>query len=87
MELQEAIEEFKDAAPLKLRETITSHQVPSFKTQVTKTGRWVTVSNVQRYLVANSAAIPINEEVQECFHIVQGKQRDSHGLSSSREGR
>ena len=87
MELQEAIEEFKDAAPLKLRETITSHQVPSFKTQFTKTGRWVTVSNVQRSLVANSAAIPINEEVQECFHIVQGKQSDSHGPSSSREGR
>lgn len=71
-ELKRTVEYFADTATFTPRDSITSHRVPNIKTHAVKTGRWVTVSNVQRSLTTSNVEVSVSEEVQECFQIVQG---------------
>lgn len=72
-ELERTVEDFADTATFTPpRDSIISHRVPNIKTHAVKTGRWVTVSNVQRSLTTSNVEVSVSEEVQECFQIVRG---------------
>lgn len=73
LQLRQDMERFTTPIPFKIRDDILSHKMPNFTAHSTKTDRWVTISNVQRPLTADITEVSVNEEVQECFHIIQGK--------------
>ncbi|KAK7695941.1 hypothetical protein QCA50_000580 [Cerrena zonata] len=71
LQLQQDVERFTTPTPIKIRDVILSHKIPYLTACSAKAGRWVTVSNVQRSLTAETVEISVSDEVQQCFQIIQ----------------